>query len=196
MRQAPCAALFLLFAVAGYSQEDPATVILAQREVVNKKFLENEASPLDPADKKKFTGLNYYSIDPGYRVKGKFVKTEKPSIFKMKMTASPKMEYTAVGYVTGEFQGVEFKLTAYAKPESPEVYFIPFTDATNGKDTYESGRYVDLPGKESGEVLIDFNTAYNPYCAYSRRFSCPIPPPENKLTVAIPAGEKKFHTSH
>ena len=188
--------LFTLAAFAAYSQAGVESEILARREKVNTDFQNSKSSPLDPADLKKFAGLNYFPIDPAYRVQAKFVKTEKPSIFKMKMTASPKMEYTTVGYVTFEFHGIEYKLTAYKKPEGDDAYFIPFTDATNGKETYESGRYIEFPVPTGDQVILDFNGAYNPYCAYSRRFSCPIPPPENNLTAAISAGEKKFKESH
>src|SRR5258706_15364479 len=169
--------------IAAYSQEEASQAIMARREKVNKEFRDSNTSPLDPADKKKFAGLNYFAIDPAYRLTARFVKTEKPVIFKMKMTASPKMEYTTVGYVTFEYQGIGYKLTAYKKPETGDAYFIPFSDATNGKETYESGRYVDFPIPTGDQVILDFNGAYNPYCAYSRRFSCPIPPPENHLVA-------------
>ena len=188
--------LLSLASFTAYSQAGAEAEILARREKVNADFQNSKSSPLDAADLKKFTGLNYFPIDPAYRVQAKFVKTEKPSIFKMKMTASPKMEYTTVGYVTFELQGIEYKLMAYRKPESDESFFIPFSDATNGKETYESGRYVDFPVPSNDDVILDFNGAYNPYCAYSRRFSCPIPPPENKIAAAITAGEKKFKEGH
>ena len=188
--------LVAMLSIAAYSQEQAPQAIMARREKVNKEFLDSNTSPLDPADKKKFAGLNYFAIDPAYRLTARFVKTEKPVIFKMKMTASPKMEYTTVGYVTFEYQGIGYKLTAYKKPETGDAYFIPFSDGTNGKETYESGRYVDFPIPTGDQVILDFNGAYNPYCAYSRRFSCPIPPPENKITAVINAGEKKFRESH
>ena len=188
--------LFLLLSIASYSQNEAAQAIMARREKVNADFQNSKSSPLEAADLKKFAGLNYFPIDPAYRVQAKFVKTERPSIFKMKMTASPKMEYTTVGYVTFEFHGIEYKLIAYKKPEGDDAYFIPFTDATNGKETYESGRYIEFPVPTGDQIILDFNGAYNPYCAYSRRFSCPIPPPENHLGVAISAGEKKFKQSH
>src|SRR5260221_2958243 len=188
--------LFWLLWIPSYSQDEAAQAILARREKVNKEFQDSNTSPLDPGDKKKFEGLNYFSIDPGYRLTARFVRTEKPVIFKMKMTASPRMEYTTVAYVAFDLQGIGYKLMAYKKPETEAAYFIPFSDATNGKETYESGRYVDFPVPSNEDVILDFNGAYNPYCAYSRRFSCPIPPPENKVTVAIRAGEKKFKESH
>ena len=187
--------LLSLASFTAYSQAG-AEGEMARREKVNADFQNSKSSPLDPGDLKKFTGLNYFPIDPAYRVQAKFVKTEKPVIFKMKMTASPKMEYIAVGFATFELLGVQHKLTAYKKPEGADAFFIPFTDATNGKETYESGRYVEFPVPAGDQIILDFNGAYNPYCAYSRRFSCPIPPAENHLGASISAGEKKFKESH
>ena len=196
MKQVILIFLFSFLSIASYSQDEAAQAIMARREKVNKEFQDPNKSPLDPADKKKFAGLNYFPIDAGYRMTARFVKTERPSIFKMKMTASPKMEYTTVGYVTFEFHGIEYKLIAYKKPEGDDAYFIPFTDATNGKETYESGRYIEFPVPTGDQIILDFNGAYNPYCAYSRRFSCPIPPPENRMAAAIGAGEMKFKEGH
>lgn len=97
-----------------------------------------------------------------------------------------------------------FELSAYrnilyrGNPEMESSLFIPFTDRSNGRNTYEGGRYLDISAKEikDGKVRVDFNLCYNPYCAYSTGFNCPVPPAENRLTIEIPAGEQAFVKPH
>ena len=84
-------------------------------------------------------------------------------------------------------------MTLYQNVEQPDYLFLPFKDLTNGKKSYGAGRYLDFKLADLKEPIIDFNLAYNPYCAYNKDFSCPIPPRENHLAIALPAGEKKWH---
>jgi len=98
----------------------------------------------------------------------------------------------------------EFRLTAYrnvkdrGNPESEASLFIPFTDRSNGDSTYEGGRYINASANDikEGKLLVDFNRCYNPYCAYSSGFNCPVPPAENRLSIAIPVGAKSFAKPH
>jgi uncharacterized protein (DUF1684 family) len=87
--------------------------------------------------------------------------------------------------------GVPVALTVY-RSSGGDDYFLPFMDATTGDDSYADGRYLDLPATGDGRLVVDFNYAYNPYCAYNPNWSCPIPPSENRLRVSINAGEKNF----
>ena len=120
-------------------------------------------------------------------------------MFKMKTTTTRLPEYVKYGEVVFTIDGTEFKLSVYQSPDimkNPgyeDYLFIPFTDKTNGNETYEVGRYIEFRIPKSEDVIVDFNQCYNPYCSYSARFSCPIPPAENDLPIEIPAGEKKFH---
>jgi uncharacterized protein (DUF1684 family) len=85
-------------------------------------------------------------------------------------------------------------LKAYrAQNSTDSSLFVPFNDLTNGVETYKSGRYLNLYIPDNGAIVVDFNLAYNPYCAYNKKYSCPIPPVENRLNVKIKAGEKKYH---
>jgi uncharacterized protein (DUF1684 family) len=98
----------------------------------------------------------------------------------------------------------EFRLTAYrnvkdrGNSESEASLFIPFTDRSNGDSTYEGGRYINASANDikEGKLLVDFNRCYNPYCAYSSGFNCPVPPAENRLSIAIPVGEQSFAKPH
>ena len=162
------------------------------------EFKDPEKSPLSKEQIAGFTGLKYYAPDLKYRVRGKFTKNEKPVLFKMKTTTSRLPGYLKYGEVTFEIDSQRYTLEVYQSPEislQPEYknyLFIPFTDETNGHDTYEVGRYVDLTIPESEEITIDFNLSYSPYCSYRSGYSCPIPPASNHLPIAIPAGEKKY----
>jgi uncharacterized protein len=178
--------------------EKAVAEIEAHRKKQYKEFKDKNKSPLDQSDRKKFKGLNYYPIDLGYRIKARFVKNENPVLFKMKTTTSRLPDYVKYGEVHFTLNDQTFKLNVYQSPDLlkmpgyEDYLFIPFTDPTNGEETYEVGRYLELRIPSGDEITIDFNQSYNPYCSYSSRFSCPIPPTENDLPIAIKAGEKKY----
>jgi uncharacterized protein len=187
--------------IGGYAQDDvlAKTEIEAHRSKQESEMRDKEKSPIEKKDRKKFRHLNYFPIDLKYRVKAKFVRTENEPLFKMKTTTARLPEYLKYGEVHFTLDGMEYTLNVYQSPEISkrpgyeDYLFIPFTDLTNGNETYEVGRYLEFRIPKSEEVIVDFNQCYNPYCSYSPRFSCPIPPSENDLAIAIPAGERKFH---
>lgn len=182
-----------------------AQEVAAQQEIEEHRrlqeldFIDKEKSPLLPKERKKFKGLNYYPVDLSYRVSATFVRTAGEPLFKMKTTTSRLPDYVKYGEVRFELEGRPLKLAVYQSPdlmkmEGYEDYlFIPFTDPTNGQETYEVGRYLEFRIPESEDVIIDFNKCYNPYCSYNPNYSCPIPPEENNLPIEIRAGEKKYH---
>lgn len=178
---------------------DPSFDHIAEHRKEKHAEFKSEKSPLTPEDKKKFKGLNYYAPDLSYRVNAKFIRNERPMLFKMKTTTTRLPEYQKYADVVFTLQGTEYKLEVYQsidlmkKKEYEDYLFIPFTDETNGKETYEVGRYLELRFPEGDEVTLDFNLCYNPYCAYGGKYSCPIPPEVNHLPIEIRAGEKKFH---
>ncbi len=187
--------------LAAYAQDDliARNEIEAHRKKQEGEMRDKEKSPLEPKDRKKFKHLNYYPIDLKYRVKARFVRTENEPLFKMKTTTTRLPEYVKYGEVHFKIDDQDFRLNVYQSPEITKrpgfenYLFIPFTDLTNGNETYEVGRYLEFSIPATEDVIVDFNQCYNPYCSYSPRFSCPIPPAENDLPIAIPAGEKKFH---
>jgi hypothetical protein len=168
------------------------------RKKQEEKFRDPKTSPLEKKLRKNFKGLNYYPVNLEYRLKATFIKTENPVLFKMKTTTSRLPEYQKYGEVHFKLDGEARVLEVYQSPEiskTPDLedyLFIPFTDETNGIDTYEVGRYIDFKIPTTPEVILDFNKSYNPYCSYGSAYSCPIPPEANHLPLKIEAGEKKF----
>ena len=165
----------------------------------NIKLMYAESTPLKPEQQKSFEGLNYFPPDIQYLVEAQLKKEEEQVVVFMKTSTERAPEYIKYGTVTFTLNGREHSLSAYQSKKLVEVsqeetgLFIPFRDATSGKETYGGGRYVDCEIPADGDMLlIDFNKAYNPYCAYNPRFSCVIPPEENRLEVRIEAGEKIF----
>jgi len=129
----------------------------------------------------------------------RFEKLEEDSVFEMEVSGKVADPYKRYGRLYFTLQGrplelmVDQNLRLAGNPEYADYLFLPFKEATNGKQTYGGGRYLDLRIPESDSVLIDFNRAYNPYCAYSYKWSCPIPPRENWLDIPILAGEKALY---
>lgn len=145
--------------------------------------------------------LHFFEIDPKYRVVAKFEKAQTNQWFEMPTSGKIRKVFRVYGTLSFTINDTLVKMNLYqsqglmGSDEYKDYLFLPFTDATTGTETYESGRYIDLQTKDikNNEVVIDFNKAYNPYCAYvTGVYNCPIPPRENHLTVAILAGEKTY----
>lgn len=154
-------------------------------------------SPLIDEHAAAFSGLNYYNEDAGYIVEGEIERfSDNEPLIEMQTSTGDTQQYRRWGLLKFEVDGNAASLVIYSDPHGGD-FFLPFKDATNGRETYGAGRYLDShrPGirRLSGDRLeVDFNYAYNPYCAYNERYSCPLPPAENWLRVPIRAGEKKF----
>jgi hypothetical protein len=171
--------------------------IEAFRRQKDKFFLENADSPIPPEDKEGYTGLNYFPFDAAYRVNATLVPEAHPGVFRVQTTTGDHKEYTRAGRLEFEINGQKLCLTAFMPPADEPLHgnrlFVPFRDKTSGKESYGAGRYLDLNKRETNQYVLDFNRAYNPYCAYSPYYSCPLPPGENTLSIEIRAGEKVFH---
>jgi uncharacterized protein (DUF1684 family) len=165
---------------------------------IDAEYADPAHSPLLPEDRAAFTALERFTPDPAHVVQARF-KARQGKVFGMRTTTDRIPQYQAVGTLRFMLQGRKCRLTVYRnielskRPEYADHLFLPFTDLTNGEETYGGGRYIDLKGPLGRVVEVDFNRAYNPYCAYGGRYSCPIPPPENHLEVAVRAGVLKFH---
>ena len=165
---------------------------------LDKEYADPKTSPLDKKDRKEFKGLDFFEIDPDFIVQAEFVRTPAESPFTMPTSTDRLPVYVKYGELYFSLKGKDLKLNLYQNQEliqDPDYFdylFLPFTDLSNGKSTYGGGRYIDFRIPESSEVILDFNKAYNPYCAYSGNYSCPIPPQENNLEVEIIAGVKAF----
>ena len=191
--------LFLMLSAYGCAQEKTALVGETewQREM-NANFKDASTSPLTEKGLRKFKGLDFFKFDSSYVVKAKLKLTPGSKPFKMKTTTKRLPEYRAFGIATFELNGETHQLNVYQnlglmKKEGYEDYlFIPFLDDTNGETTYGGGRYVEGAIPEGDVLEINFNEAYNPYCAYSDRYSCPIVPRINYVKTAIEAGVKAY----
>ena len=168
------------------------------QQTLNSEFADPEESPLTAEDLKKFKELTFFEIDTNYVIEAEFVRTPSESPFAMPTTTNRTPIYVKYGEAYFKIKGKSYKLNIYqsqdlsTNPEYLDYLFIPFTDESNGHGSYPGGRYIDFKIPTSNRITLDFNKAYNPYCAYSGRYSCPIPPAENNLAVAIPAGVKYF----
>ncbi|WP_395059489.1 DUF1684 domain-containing protein, partial [Flavobacterium sp.] len=138
-------------------------------------------------------------INEKFYVIAKFVRTENEKPFEMKTTGERKPMYVKYGEAYFILEGKDFKLNIYKnielskKKEYKDYLFLPFSDLTCGNESYIGGKYIDMKVPKGETVVIDFNTSYNPYCAYSNKYSCPKVPLENDLNIEIKAGVKKFH---
>jgi uncharacterized protein (DUF1684 family) len=153
-------------------------------------FFNPKETPLDSVELASFKGIFFFPVNESYKVKAVFHKMEMPA-FDMPHTLERTYKYQQAGDVSFELNGKKYTLPVYTNEELKQQHqlFFPFTDLTNGKETYHGGRFLDL--QDTGnEIVIDFNLAYFPYCAYSHRFSCPIVPKENHLDTEVKAGEK------
>ena len=164
------------------------------RESKDAFFREHPQSPLTDGQRARFRGLSYFPEDPSLVVRA-VLETEGvdlDEVIAMPTTTGGHQEYRRAGVVRFEVEGREAHVTLFASPGSREL-FLPFRDATSGSETYGAGRYLEVePPSLDGAVEVDFNYAYNPYCAYNPAWSCPIPPGENWLPVPIRAGERSF----
>ncbi len=174
--------------------------IQKERDQKNSEFKLIETSPLDSEKISDFDGLNYFDVDSTFRTIAIFEKNEKPdSIVMATSTGEPRKGFK-IGKAEFSIGEKELSLSVYLLQTRKGLldstyYFIPFTDETSGKESYVAGRYIDIHGplNDNDTFSLDFNSAYNPYCNYSHRYSCPIPPKENHLNFEIKAGEKMFH---
>ncbi len=166
------------------------------QEELNASYKNPEESPLEPEDLAEFTGLPFFSVNEKYRIAARFVRTPGSKPFKMATSNGRLPVYEKYGEAHFELDGKQVVLPVYQNHELREIekykdyLFLPFKDQTNGDSSYGGGRYVELSIPAGDTIVIDFNKAYNPYCAYSFRYSCPIPPKENRIALAIPAGVK------
>lgn len=153
-------------------------------------FKDDYQSPLSAEQKRDFSGLHYYPENPSLRLELKLEKTGNPTPIILQTSTGEAREYMHVGQIRFNVDGQEAVLQVY---DDEHGYFLPFVDATAPDETYGAGRYLEPGERGNGLLEVDFNLAYNPYCAYNERWSCPLPPKENRLKVRIEAGEKKFH---
>tara|TARA_B110000014_G_C20050990_1_gene546717 strand:+ start:160 stop:783 length:624 start_codon:yes stop_codon:yes gene_type:complete len=168
------------------------------QQELNDQYSDSAHSPLLDKDRLNFNGHDFFEPNPVFYVQAKFKRTENEEVFEMKTSTSRRPTYKKYGEIKFKINGKKFKLNIYQNQRlmNNELYadhlFLPFTDLTNGEESYGGGRYIDLTISDSKTMIINFNKAYNPYCCYNSRYSCPIPPKENHLNIKVTAGVKAF----
>ena len=177
---------------------DLDTVPLALQESYKWQFEKNETfkgpeSPLRPKEKTAFKRLSFFTPDTSFLVNARFELESEPKAFDMPTTANSFTKEVVYGRLYFSLKGVPQVLEVYRAHEAKDNYlFLPFFDKTSGVSTYGGGRYIDLSYPLADSVVIDFNKAYNPYCAYNPKYACALVPAVNTLSVAVEAGEKRF----
>lgn len=183
--------------IASDNSEMVKEILLFQKEL-NEEFKNPETSPLPDRYRKDFEGLDFFQPDTSFRVIASLERTADAIPFMMPTTTDRLSEEVVFGVVNFSIKGENYSLEVYQNLELKETegyedyLFLPFLDNTNGEETYTGGRYLDLAIPEGNSIILDFNRAYNPYCAYNKKYSCPIVPKRNNLDTKIKAGVKSF----
>ncbi|PWK17801.1 DUF1684 domain-containing protein [Xanthomarina spongicola] len=191
--------LFLMISVLSCAQgKQPILGETEFQKKMNADFKDATKSPLKDNDRKDFKGLDFFKFDSIYVVTASLTRTPDEAPFKMKTTTERMPMYVKYGVVNFELKGETHELNIYQNLDLmnevgyEDYLFLPFLDLTNGDTTYGGGRYVECKIPSDNEVVIDFNSAYNPYCAYNEKYSCPIVPRENYLETEVEAGVKAY----
>jgi uncharacterized protein (DUF1684 family) len=187
--------LAIMYTLTGTEDEEIYVEKIQKERERQYKFLRfNIDSPLEEHQKKELQALDFYPIDISYRVRAKMVPVEDRKMFELPMTDGSVEKYLKHSYAEFQLQGqpVRLLLLQAAKEPDKRNFFLAFADATSGEETYGGGRYINLRQDGKNSITIDFNLAYNPYCAYNPDFACPLPPKENILEIPIRAGEKDY----
>ncbi len=165
-------------------------VELSQYRDERDRFMQfNQESPLPEEERADFDGLNYFSPDSSMRIVADLKNIDDPKTISLNMTNGAPEKYKEIGYANFAHDNQVVNLLVMKSLESGDL-FLPFWDTTNGVSTYGGGRYLDPELLSSDKILLDFNYAYNPFCAFAESYACPIPPLQNKIPFAVEAGEK------
>ncbi len=177
--------------------EDWRQAIEKQRAQKDEYFGNHPHSPIPPDERDAFDGLEYFPVDEDYRFELPLAEYDEKERITVGTSTDGEREYLQWGEFRFPVDGEEVTLQAYKSDPDDDRLWVPFRDATSGEETYGAGRYLDLEPEShrtpDGEWILDFNEAYNPTCAYSDQYECPLPPMDNWLEVPIEAGEKTYH---
>jgi len=179
------------------SVSDWKATVQRARKTKDAFFAQHWQSPIPPQDCPRFRGLQYYLPDSSYRFELELHEHPEKQIARMAYTKGNKQDFLRWGEFRFKIGEKEQALQAYKRSREEETLFVPFKDATSGRETYGAGRYLDLEPERDrtadGKWILDFNQAYNPWCIYSEAYTCPFVPTENWLEVPIYVGEKDYH---
>ncbi|WP_185817021.1 DUF1684 domain-containing protein [Hymenobacter metallilatus] len=178
-----------------------AQAVTAFQQELNAEYRDSTRTPLPRATRRRFAGLPFYPINYAACVVARFVPDSLGAPFQMQTSTARRPLYRKYGELHFTLEGKPQRLHVYQSlellqtKEYRDYLFVPFTDRTNGHGSYGGGRYLDLRRGQiqNQQVVLDFNRAYNPYCAYATGYACPVPPPENRLAVEVKAGVQSDH---
>lgn len=178
----------------GESPEQYRERIEAERDRQYKYLKFNLESPLTDTQKRELDVLDFYPVDANYLVKARLEPIENKKMVEIPLTDGSVERYVRHSFAVFDLNGAEVRLLLLqaANEVDKRNFFLAFADGTSGEETYGGGRYLNLRQDGQKSITIDFNLAYNPYCAYNPDYACPIPPRENILEIPIPAGEKNY----
>ena len=179
---------YLYLSLGSVSADDSIHAQIEALRAAKDSLIKSEDSPLLPAQRTRFEQLAYYPIDLSYRLRGELHIYGRQRIVEIPNTDGTTTELERFGRFVAAFGEKNFWLEVYRSPQTGEAEVF-FKDLTNGQTTYGGGRYARLAREDDGMYVIDFNNAYNPYCAYNPAYICPLPPQQNYLDFAVEAGE-------
>lgn len=164
--------------------------VLQHRLDRDMRMRDADRTVLDASTRRRFEGLRYYSVDPGYRFEVPLERTNTRDTLRVQQYKGEPVDKVIIGEVALPLADTT-RLLVFREPGLDGEVWVPFRDPTNGDETYPSGRYLNAPLRDDSTVVVDFNKAFNPYCDYNPNYVCPLPPRENTISVPIEAGEKK-----
>ncbi len=190
-------AAFVIYSLQGGSSDEDYLASIQKDRNEKAEFMKSGNGSPFLKDSIPFTELLYFSVDAKYRVKAKLQPIEGKKVVILTTSDGNEQKYLEYAYAIFSLDGIENRLLILELMEmGPQrgKLFLAFADQTSGAETYGAGRYLDVKKVPAAtSVILDFNLAYNPYCAYNDSYSCPFPPKENILNVSILAGEKNYH---
>ena len=182
----------------GQKQKKWQKEVMSYQAEMNAELMDTAESPLPKEELATFKGLEFYPIDMKYRCEAKLILTPESKPFEMATSTDRAPKYRRYAMAVYQLDSITDTLDIYQnltlmKKEGYEDYlFLPFSDLSNGFETYGGGRYLDMRIPKGDKLILDFNKAYNPYCVYNYKYSCPIPPRENFVMYEIKAGVKTY----
>jgi len=175
----------------GSGVEDYGTTVAQNRALKDESFRSSPDSPIPPDKRDALLPLAYYPVDEMFAVPAELEMSQDRSQLKIPTSTGKLRDYERIGALKFSLNRQPMRLTAFAEVGQPvSRLFVPFADATSGSETYAAGRYLELDPTPTGIYVIDFNSAYHPFCYYNAEYDCPFPPAENRLTVPVRAGER------
>jgi uncharacterized protein (DUF1684 family) len=187
----------IIYSLQGGQPSENYTAEIEKERKDKDEFMKSDKGSPFQVDSLEFHGLNYFPIDPKFNIKAKLVHIEKKKVVILGTSDGKQQKYLEYAHAIFNMDGVENKLLILEVmdmgPQRGKL-FLAFADATSSAETYGAGRYLDVKKVHAASsIQLDFNLAYNPYCAYTDSFTCPFPPKENVLAIAVRAGEMNYH---